>query len=91
METQRIGIRELKARLSAYLKNVKKGETIVITEHGQPVGKIIPVNQKIPEAITSLVESGLVQWSGKSLTSTQTGIKNKGDRQISDLLVEMRE
>lgn len=35
MSEMRIGIRELKARLSDYLRQVRRGQVIVITDHGQ--------------------------------------------------------
>jgi len=41
-----VGVRELKTRLSEYLRRVKTGETILITEHGQPVACIVPARKK---------------------------------------------
>lgn len=38
-----IGVAELKARLSAYLDKVKAGEELLITEHGRPVARLVPV------------------------------------------------
>ena len=38
------GIRELKSKLSAYMRRVKAGETVVITERGKPIGRIVPVS-----------------------------------------------
>jgi antitoxin (DNA-binding transcriptional repressor) of toxin-antitoxin stability system len=32
------GIRELKSRLSAYLRMVKSGQTVIITERGKVIG-----------------------------------------------------
>ncbi len=40
-----VGVRELKAHLSDYLKKVKAGRTVLITEHGKPVGRIVPAGQ----------------------------------------------
>ena len=37
-----VGIRDLTARLSEYLRQVKAGETVIITEHGRPIGRIVP-------------------------------------------------
>jgi antitoxin (DNA-binding transcriptional repressor) of toxin-antitoxin stability system len=34
------GVREVKNRLSEYLRRVKAGEEVVITEHGRPVAKL---------------------------------------------------
>lgn len=36
-------VSELKASLSRYLARVKAGEEILVTEHGRPVAKLIPV------------------------------------------------
>lgn len=38
-----IGVAELKARLSAYLDKVKAGEEVIVTEHGRPVARLVPV------------------------------------------------
>lgn len=45
MSEQSVGGRELKMRLSEYLRRVKTGATIVITEFGQPVGRIVPAER----------------------------------------------
>ena len=39
---KRIGIRELKSTLSECVREVKAGRTIVVTDHGRPVARIIP-------------------------------------------------
>jgi prevent-host-death family protein len=36
------GVRELKSRLSAYLREVKDGETVLVTEHGNVVARLSP-------------------------------------------------
>jgi prevent-host-death family protein len=59
----RVGIRELKAKLSSYVERVRKGESITITEHGEEVGIIIPISAD-RKKILSLVKSGAVNWSG---------------------------
>lgn len=43
------GIREVKKSLSRYIRMVKRGETITITERGVPVAKLSPVHLKAPE------------------------------------------
>jgi prevent-host-death family protein len=39
-----VGSRELKNRLGRYLKLVGKGETLIITDRGKPVARIIPTD-----------------------------------------------
>jgi len=40
-------IRELKSHLSEYIRRVKSGEAVTITDRGQPVGRIVPVAQPL--------------------------------------------
>ena len=40
---QTVGSRELKTRLGTYLARVRKGETIVVTDRGEPVARLCPV------------------------------------------------
>ncbi|PYN06470.1 MAG: type II toxin-antitoxin system prevent-host-death family antitoxin [Candidatus Rokuibacteriota bacterium] len=39
------GVREARQNLSALLDEVKKGREIVITEHGRPVAKLVPLER----------------------------------------------
>jgi prevent-host-death family protein len=38
----KVGIRELKAHLSEYLRKVRKGETLSITDHGEEIALLQP-------------------------------------------------
>lgn len=91
MSQIQIGIREFKSRLSYYLRRVKTGETLVITQRGKPVGRLIPVESPLQERLTDLVQAGMADWNGQKLASYQPKAINRGTRQISDLVVEDRE
>lgn len=45
-----VGTALLKNKLSAYLKRVRKGARFIVTDRGEPVAKIVPLDSK--EAIT---------------------------------------
>lgn len=63
MQQIRIGVREAKIHLSRLLEDVQKGKEIIITNHGKPVGKIIPVPQEslsLGERIERLKRQGLI-------------------------------
>jgi len=63
MQQIRIGVREAKIHLSRLLEDVQKGKEIIITNHGKPVGKIIPVPQgslTLGERIERLERQGLI-------------------------------
>jgi prevent-host-death family protein len=64
MLTIRVGVREAKGNLSKLLKKVKNGAQVVITDHGSPVGKIIPVNkeeQDLSDRLKDLETRGILQ------------------------------
>ena len=86
-----VGVRNLKAHLSEYLRQVRHGQTITITDHGQIVGRILPVAQPLEERLRSLQEAGLLAWNGQFLPSLESPVVNSSGRLISDLVVEMRE
>ncbi|MDZ7679070.1 MAG: type II toxin-antitoxin system prevent-host-death family antitoxin [Acidimicrobiales bacterium] len=48
-----IGVRELKARLSEYLGKVEAGESVVVTDRGRPVARLVPF------AAESAIERGI--------------------------------
>jgi prevent-host-death family protein len=65
-----VGVRELRSHLSAHLQRVKAGQTVVVTEHGRPVAKLIPVEPtRLPANVAQLLETGAATWSGEVLPS----------------------
>jgi prevent-host-death family protein len=91
MGEMRVGVRDLKARLSEYLRKVSQGQTVIITDHGHPVGRLSPVNQPLDERLKSLQDAGLIAWNGQKLKPVTPKATNRGKLQVSDILVEMRE
>jgi prevent-host-death family protein len=91
MSEMRVGTRELKNKLSEYMRRVKAGETIIVTEHGKTIGQIVPVKPTVDERIQAMVAAGQMEWNGEKLKPYQPKAVNKGDRLLSDLVVEDRE
>ncbi|MDQ4077927.1 MAG: type II toxin-antitoxin system prevent-host-death family antitoxin [Chloroflexota bacterium] len=88
---QVVGIRELKAGLSRYLRQVKAGGTVVITERGKPIGRIVPYAQSVEEQLEVLKEAGLVAWDGGKLEPIVPVAQVRGPRTMAELLLEDRE
>jgi len=86
-----VNIRELKAHLSKYLRKVKEGHTILITDRGKPIGRIIPEREPLEERLARIVAAGLAEWSGKQLQPRQPTLSNQSEILISDLVSEQRE
>ena len=85
------GIRELKTHLSAYLRRVKAGETIIITERGTPVGRIVLIGASLENQMEALVHAGLVSWNGKKLRRITPVARAKDAKTVAELLIEDRE
>ena len=49
-----VSIRELKSRLSHYLRLTRKGETVVITDRGLPIGRIVPIGQNLNQRLAAM-------------------------------------
>jgi prevent-host-death family protein len=86
-----VGIRDLKARLSAYLEQVQQGQVIVITSHGKPIAQLTPRKEDLMERVKALQAAGLIEWNGKKLPRHTPSVVNTSDKLISDLVVEQRE
>lgn len=64
-----VGIKQLKARLSEYLRLVKTGETILVTERDQVVAEVRPARRRmhapdeLEDALEALSEAGEITRS----------------------------
>ena len=86
-----VGIRELKTQLARYVRHVKAGGTVTITERGKPIGQIIPVKSSLDERMQQMIASGLASWSGRKLKPYKPRSRVRGKRTIADLVLENRE
>jgi prevent-host-death family protein len=57
------GIAELKASLSEHLAAVKAGEEVLVTEHGRPIARIVPLARgaATPPPTEELVRTGVLR------------------------------
>jgi len=90
MAERTVGIRELKARLSKYLREVKAGHSITITDRGRPVGRLIPPDQPLQQRVETMLRAGLAEWNGKPLPTMKPTARLKEGKSIADLIIEDR-
>ena len=57
-----VGCRELKTRLGTYMRRVKAGKTIIVTERRQPIGELRPLapSNSLHAKLRWLAAAGLV-------------------------------
>jgi prevent-host-death family protein len=53
-----VGIREMTRRTSQVIHQAAAGETVLITEHGQPIAMVVPLPKSGSEAVDRLVREG---------------------------------
>jgi len=88
MET--IGIRELKENLSRYMKKVKSGEKIIVTDRKKEIAIILPLEKKAKEEkIYQLIRKGVASWSGGKPVGMRRRIVSRG-KSISGAGIEDR-
>ena len=77
-----VGARELKVRLGTYLRRVRRGQRLVVTDRGQPVAELRPIGGEvgIDSALAELEARGVVvRPSRKKLTAFRPIESRGGD------------
>ena len=91
MTEMTVGVRELKAHLSEYLRQIKMGKTIVITDHGKLVGRLIPAGLSLSEKMEALQRAGILRWNGKKLPRAKPVAQWRGSVSIAEFISQDRE
>jgi prevent-host-death family protein len=63
-----VGVREAKGNLSRLLKRVREGVQVVITDRGEPVGRIVPVEREelsLEDRLKDLEKRGILRARAK--------------------------
>lgn len=62
-----VGIRELKAQLSAYVKQARMGQRVQVTDRGTVVAEIVPAGwgeaEPVPPGLAALAREGRVRMA----------------------------
>lgn len=87
------GIREIKNRLSYFLKQVQEGKSVLIKDRNRPVARLVPVMEtknNVPVEIIRLIESGLASWNGGKPKGIDFPVTNKTAVLVSEMVTEDR-
>ena len=88
-------VSQLKTSLSAYLRQVKAGEEVVITEHGRPIARLLPLASAaaVPEHVKDLEAQGLLKRGHEPLPADFWDLPRPADPQgaVRAALVRERE
>jgi prevent-host-death family protein len=85
-----VGIRELRQNLSVYLEQVKKGRSLMVTEHGRPVAELRPVTASV-DVLERLARDGLATRAKRRPADLPQPVILHLERPLRDLLDDLRE
>ena len=63
-------VSKLKASLSHYLRRVKAGEEVLVSERGRPIAKLVPVTggDALPDHLAEMARQGLARVGARRLS-----------------------
>lgn len=90
MAASLVGARELKVRLGTHLRRVRQGHTLVVTDRGEPIAELRPINRRGRDAILARLEAlGAVTRPTRRLVPFRP-IKSRGGS-VAEAIVEDRD
>lgn len=81
-----VGVKELRDGLSRHLAEVRSGHTVTVTDHGQPIARIVPVDH--PTRLEQLLAEGRVRPAQAPKRSAPDPLKTPST--VSDLVADQR-
>jgi antitoxin (DNA-binding transcriptional repressor) of toxin-antitoxin stability system len=92
-----VGIRELKNRLSEYLRRVRSGESVLVTDRGEVIAEFSPpghalADASVPAGLLGLARRGLLTLGSPGDASVYVALPRarRGQRSAAELLDEER-
>ncbi len=86
----KVGVRELRAKLSSWLDRVQAGDEVIVTERGRPVARLTQVERR--SRLEELIAQGRVTPARKLRTPIDWSRlpKLQGRPTLSDFVIEER-
>jgi len=85
-----VGVRELRQNLSVYLDQVKRGKSLLVTEHGRTVAELRPA-AAATDIIERLARDGLATRATRRPANLPEPVRIRSRRSLQDILDELRE
>jgi prevent-host-death family protein len=95
-----LSVRELKARLSHYLKLAIYGEQVVVTSRGRPIARLLPAAPRARKKAPSAAEinrrlaaiPGIILGEPGKIKGSKHPIRiRKGEKTLAEIVLEDRE
>lgn len=84
------GVKKLKDNLSYYLRTVKQGGKVLVTERDKVIATIVPIERADEDSkLLSLVKEGFAVWKGGKPAGSRRPVHIKG-KTVSEIVLEDR-
>jgi prevent-host-death family protein len=87
------GIAEVQTDLRKYLARVKKGEDVVITDHGKAVARLVaakPLPESLEERLLPLVKAGIIRLPSRTRSKNPGHAPVLKGTPLSEIVIEDR-
>jgi len=86
----RVGVRDLRNGLSSYLRRAGRGETMLVTDRGRPVARLVPPD--MPEALVRAIREGRILPPSRTWAGPPRAVLpyRKGSKLLSEIVIEQR-
>lgn len=88
-----VGVRELKNRLSEYLREVRSGEVVLVTDRGYVIAELVPPGQRpnehgLPSGLVALARRGQVTIGASNEATLYPNLSRLPKRYRTALLLD---
>jgi prevent-host-death family protein len=93
---QKVGSREFKNRLGKYLSAVRRGKTLLITDRGEPVAKVVPPDDEgtagmtVDDVLRRLELEGKLRLGRRPLGKFRAIPPRRAGKSASQMIIEDR-
>jgi prevent-host-death family protein len=88
---ERVGVRELRQNLSVYLRSIQEdGASYEVTDHGEPVARLVPLSDRPSSRYEQLVAEGRVTPAAQRWEDLPAPARRRG-RTLTEVLRELRD
>ena len=90
-EAEEVGIREFKAHMGEYLRRVKRGEQLVLTDRGKRVCRLLPDAAALNRRFRELMEARAIEWNGQRPEFPIDLVPSSAKKLVSDIVLQDRD
>ena len=87
---EQVGVRAVRDHFSEYVARARAGEEIVITEHGRPIARLVPLAGR--SRLDELIDAGIVTPAAEpGIRIDWSSLPAARGRSLANLVIEERE